>query len=52
MADPFPKALPERPMLVVGQNHVLEQLESLLYLKVWGKSRVSRFRKILFQVKL
>ena len=31
---------------VVGQNHVLEQLESLLDLKVWAKTRVSFFRKI------
>ena len=36
---------------VVGQNHVLEQLESLLALKVWAKTRVSFFRTICGQNK-
>jgi len=37
---------------VVGQNHILEQLENLLYLKVWGKTRVMFFRVIHVLVKL
>ena len=37
---------------MVGQNHVLEQLESLLDLEVWGKPRLNCFLKICVQIKM